>query len=342
MNLSQVFRILVLFSFLFSVSSNLLAQVDEVREITGLPIAIGQPVIYGRVVLENFDRNAKRPIIFVSLVSGGTQIERRPANSSGHFYFMRRAVPGATLVLEIDGMELQRAFLTPTGSDQIRQDFSIDWRAIRGGVPSARGNVISAKDSYKRTTENQTALDKAMRHMRDGKNSEAIAAFEALLAKDPNDHHAWMLLGTLYMAEKKTGSAEEAYKKALALKPALTSALLNYGRLEMTRKSFEKAIELLLKAVEAEPNSADANHFLGESYLQIKKGSLAVGYLNKAIELAPIEKAELHLRLAALYNGAGLKDRAAEEYKKFLEKINDHPERKKFEQYIKENSLRTQ
>jgi hypothetical protein len=43
------------------------------------------------------------------------------------------------------------------------------------------------------------------------------------------------------------------------------------------------------------------------------------------------------LRLAALYNAAGLKDRAAAEYEQFLAKNPNHPDRKKFEEYIKEN-----
>ena len=38
-----------------------------------------------------------------------------------------------------------------------------------------------------------------------------------------------------------------------------------------------------------------------------------------------------------LYNAAGLKDRAAAEYKMFLEKVPDHPEKTKFEKYIAEN-----
>jgi hypothetical protein len=47
------------------------------------------------------------------------------------------------------------------------------------------------------------------------------------------------------------------------------------------------------------------------------------------------------LRLAALYNAAGLKDRAALEYKAFLEKVKTHPDRKKFEQYVKDNLPKT-
>ena len=57
----------------------------------------------------------------------------------------------------------------------------------------------------------------------------------------------------------------------------------------------------------------------------------------EALKLDPVGKAEAHLRLAALYNGAGMKDKAANEYVEFLKKKPDYPERKKLEQYIAEN-----
>ena len=72
--------------------------------------------------------------------------------------------------------------------------------------------------------------------------------------------------------------------------------------------------------------------------MQAKQGSKAVIALNEAIRLAPDENADLHLRLAALYNAAGAKDRAANEYKLFLAKRPKYPESQKLEKYIKENS----
>jgi Tfp pilus assembly protein PilF len=71
--------------------------------------------------------------------------------------------------------------------------------------------------------------------------------------------------------------------------------------------------------------------------LQIKNGSNAVVYLYEAIKLDPIGKADAHLRLAALYNGAGLKDKAAAEYEQFLQKKPDYPDRRKLELYISQN-----
>jgi tetratricopeptide (TPR) repeat protein len=77
---------------------------------------------------------------------------------------------------------------------------------------------------------------------------------------------------------------------------------------------------------------------LGECYLQVKKGNQAAFHFNEALRLAPIEKAEARLRLASLYNAAGMKDKAVVEYKAFLEVVKDHPDRAKIEQYIKDNS----
>jgi tetratricopeptide (TPR) repeat protein len=89
--------------------------------------------------------------------------------------------------------------------------------------------------------------------------------------------------------------------------------------------------------VELRPQSAEANYLLGEAYLQVKKGSKAVAYFGEALKLDPVGMTNAHLRLAALYDAAGLKDRAAAEYEEFLKKQPDYPDRKKLEQYISAN-----
>jgi len=47
--------------------------------------------------------------------------------------------------------------------------------------------------------------------------------------------------------------------------------------------------------------------------------------------------AQAHLRLAALYNAAAMKSRAAEEFEAFLKKKPDYPDRKTLEEYISQN-----
>jgi tetratricopeptide (TPR) repeat protein len=154
---------------------------------------------------------------------------------------------------------------------------------------------------------------------------------------DPADFPAWQELGTLYFKQKNYAEADKAYMQAIAKHPNYGSALLSLGRLRIVQKNYDGAIEALLEAVKALPTSAEANYFLGEAYLQNKKGSLAVDYLNQAIKLDPVGMADAHLRLAALYNAAGLKDKAAAEYEEFLKKNPDYQDKKKLEDYITAN-----
>ncbi len=330
---------LILFTCLF-LNAPVFAQIDEIREITGLPIPIGAAVIYGQVVISNFPRGEKRPSILVFLESNGSQVARYQANDRGYYFFLKRPAPGSIVVFEIDGINVGRVFLTPTGSDQVRQDATVDWRMLRGSSNSATG-VISANEKYPRDTENEKMFENGMKLVREKKNSEATELFQKVVATDPKDYLAWTMLASIYSAEKKQSEAVTSYNRALEAKPDLMIAMTGLGRLELARKDHDAAIVILSKAVATNAGSAEANHLLGEAYLAAKKGSLAVGYLNKAIEIAPVEMAEVHLRLAALYNGAGLKEKAALEYKLFLDKVKDHPDKKKFEQYVKENAQRS-
>jgi len=96
-------------------------------------------------------------------------------------------------------------------------------------------------------------------------------------------------------------------------------------------------VDPLSRATEARPDSAEAHFLLGETYLELKQGSKAVPQLNEALRLDPNGKADAHLLLAALYDAAGLKDRAAGEYQQFLAKRPNFSDRKKLERYISEH-----
>ena len=86
-----------------------------------------------------------------------------------------------------------------------------------------------------------------------------------------------------------------------------------------------------------DPTSARAYRLLGEAYLQNKQGNLGLAALDRAIELDPQGMAECHLLKARLYDLAGAKHLASAEYRAFLAKVSDHPDKKKFEQYIQDN-----
>ena len=149
--------------------------------------------------------------------------------------------------------------------------------------------------------------------------------------------HKKIFIKTVYLFKQSLDESEQAYLKAISERPTFFLAQMNLGKLRFIRKKYEESIDPLTEAVKIQASSADANYYLGEAYLQLKKGSKAVGYLYEALKLDPVGRAEVHLHLAALYNAAKLKDKAAAEYAEFLKKKPDYPDRKKLEQYIAEN-----
>jgi tetratricopeptide (TPR) repeat protein len=341
MNVLSKLSLLFLLSGAFS--GSVCAQDDEARQASGLPMLIGENssnksrgALSGKLTIQGLDPTKPKPTVYVAVYYLGALIDKRVVNDSGYYYVPSVPRENAILAVEVDGIEMGRYSVPSSAMGSIKQDLVINW--LQGQNPKERIGVLSIKNYYQRSSDNQKIFEKALVSVKEKKPDNSIKLFKQLLENDPQDFVAWTELGTLYFSGEKYAEAEAAYTKALELKPDFIVSLLNLGKLYLAQKQAEKAFPALIKAVETEPGSADAQHYLGEAYLQARKGSKAVIYLNEAIRLAPAEKADIHLRLAVLYNAANLKDKAVDEYKLFLEKIPKHAEREKIEKYIKENS----
>jgi tetratricopeptide (TPR) repeat protein len=327
-----------------------LSQDEEGRRQNGLPTLIAprggdntpsgsNATINGVVVIQGPDENSSLSTLTIVVKSNGREIERRAIQNKGAFSFTNMPRLGVSLVLEADNEEVavyQLGNLNPPPLDN-RQDIIVTSEQL-GRAARHRNEIITILNSYRRTPDNQKILDNALEASRRKKYELSLKLFRQLLGSDPNDFVAWNELGNLYFAAEKTGDAESAYNMTLTIKTDFAPSLFNLGKLLLAQKKYDSSIENLARAVALSPDSADINQCLGEAYLGAKKGSKAVGYLYRAIELAPIEKAEIHLRLAALYNAANMKGRAAAEYKMFLTKVPKYAERQALEKYIKENS----
>jgi tetratricopeptide (TPR) repeat protein len=271
-----------------------------------------------------------------------TVLDRTPISNGGRYRFLDLPDGEYDVAVEVDNTEVARfhvvlASLPNVGKSDTRRDIALELRPTGPAGPGSKPATISAADLYKRTDANEKLFSRAQHATNDKKYDLAITSLRELVTLDPQDFQAWTELGTNYLLKESYDDAEKAYLRAVEVRPSFFLALLNLGRLYLTQKKSEPAIENLTRAIQLKPDSADANYFLGEAYLQIKKGSLAVGYLNEAIRLDPQGKAEVHLRLALLYNAAGMKDKAAAEYEEFLKKRPNYAERKKLEQYITDN-----
>ncbi|CAN5410665.1 hypothetical protein BH10ACI2_BH10ACI2_24190 [soil metagenome] len=321
---------------LFSLSVS--AQVDEICGEAGITPGLDSPFahvpyVYGRVTLQGFDKTAKAPKVTVIMADTGQSAERWNADKSGNYCFKRKG-SGGSIVVEMNGIEVARRALQSVGAAQQREDFEI---VSPNDQKSPPPSVISAKfpyppnpktaDLYKQTIEAEKSKD----------SSKMIEHLKGIVSIDPADFLAWNKLGSLYIDQKSYPEADAALRKSLELRVDYTPAWINVGQLRVAQKAYPAAIEIFKHAVELDPTSAIAFQQLGQAYLLNKQGTLGAEALNQALKLDPTGMAECHLQLAHLYELAGAKQLAASEYKAFVEKVPNHPDRKKFEKFIKDN-----
>lgn len=313
-----------------------IGQIDEICAESGLNPSLDSPFahtpyVYGRVTLKGFAAG-KSSQVTVVLIDGGT--ERTKIERSGNYCFKRKSSGGAVAV-EVDGLEVTRRQLPGFGTPQQREDFEIASTPPETLPPAA---VVSAKFSHPPNEKTAELYKKTLEAERNNEPTKAIEYLKEIVAIDTADFIAWAKLGSLFFAASKFPEADDAFRKSLELRVDYTPAWINVGQMRVAQKQYEAAIGIFQHVTDIEPTSARAFQLLGESYLLAKKGSLAVVALNNAIELDPIGMAQCHLQMARLYELAGAKQLAVNEYKRFLEKMPNHPDRKKFEKFIKDNS----
>lgn len=266
------------------------------------------------------------------------EIGRERVASGGRYRFLGLGNGEYEIAVQVGNEEIARihVHVMELQNSDIRKDIELQWAANRAPGSLNHPQTVSA-DACSHTAANEESFKKASDHLKNKNLDAAISLLNQIVGSDPKDCVAWTELGTAYFRKGDLDSADKSYQRALQEQPSFLPALINLGKLRITRKNFEGAIAVLSLALKEQPLSADANLLVGEAYLQIKKGSKAVGYLNEAIRLDPIGKAEAHLRLAALYKGAGLKDKATIEYEQFLAKRPDYPDKEALQRYIKAN-----
>jgi cytochrome c-type biogenesis protein CcmH/NrfG len=323
------------FSPLFlSFSIALLAALTLAR--TAVAQSAPAHTLYGDFKVDESHAPGSAPKMFNVILKGsfGNTVARQTVSDNGRFIFPRVGNGEYDIVVELESTEVARVHVTlnQSISTDIRQDISLEWRGTPGARLPKPGTI--AADTYARSSANQSLLEKALDAAKKKSYAQSIALLRQVVESDPKDYEAWTELGTQQFNDGANDDAEKSFARAAEERPTFLLPYLNLGKLRLARKDYDGAVEALTKAVALTPPSADANYQLGEAYLQLKRGSKAVPYFTEAIRLG---KTEGHLRLAALYNAAGLRDRAAAEYEQFLLKNPDYPERKKLEAYIKEN-----
>lgn len=295
-------------------------------------------IVYGDVKVTQAEGAADKPISLDIILFNefGNAFARQRVQSNGRYRFIDIPDGRYYIVVEYDGQELDRFIVD--FSSQYKSDMTHDIELqARALSVASKAAAVTAADKYDRKSKTASLFAKAQEAAKNKKYDEAATLFHQVVDTDAADFPAWYELGTIYFIQKNYAEAEKAYLQAIAKHPDYGVALISLGRLRIVQKNYDGAIEALSQGLKIMPTSAQANFFLGEAYLQKKKGSLAVGYLNEALKLDPVGMADAHLRLAALYNAAGMKDKAATEYEEFLKIVPDYENKQQLQDYISAN-----
>jgi tetratricopeptide (TPR) repeat protein len=301
----------------------------------------GGHTLFGDLKVDESKVEGVVPLSFdvVLYTEGGLLLGRQTVTNNSRYRFLNLADGRYDVVVEVEGSEVARVhvWVKSAYKTDFRQDLHLEWRASLSQRQRAKAQTVSAADFYDRTGRNKSLFEKAQRLLDKRRYREATPLLNEIVANDTADFQAWTELGTAHLMGGDAAEAEKAYRRAIQERPTFLLALLNLGRLLNTQKRYAEASDVLSRATEVRPDSADSHFLLGDTYLKLKLGSKAVPHLTEALRLDPNGKAEAHLLLAALYDGAGLKDRAASEYEEFLTKRPDYRDRKRLEQYISAN-----
>jgi tetratricopeptide (TPR) repeat protein len=295
--------------------------------------------LYGDLIIDESKVIGLKPLNFDVILYSEAKIliSRQSTANNGRYRFNNLPTGVYELAIEVENNEIARLTVdlrSPLLKD-VRRDIEFEWRTPNNtAAPPA---AVTDRVTYARSAASQKLFMLARQAAGKKEYDKAAELLQQITTGDAKDFEVWFELANVHFRQKKLVEAENEYLCAIDAHSQFFLALLNLGRLELFQKQFDVAIQVLERAVNIHSDSADANYFLGEAYLQNKRGSSAVVYFEEALRLDPQGMAEVHLQLARLYHKAGMKDKAAGEYEKFLQKKPDYPEKKKLTDYIAAN-----
>ncbi|MBX3297523.1 MAG: hypothetical protein KF762_17625 [Acidobacteria bacterium] len=315
------------------------AQVDDICGEFGFMATLDAPrltapYVYGRVRVLGAKSGEKVPKVAVTYSNRSQSPERITLGRSGNYCFRLTNRSDGMLVVDVDGVEVARRQVASFGPPQVCEDFEV---IVGDGSNAERTGVISSKYRYPRN-ERTAAFYKQAAEAEAAKDLVAATkALQAVVKEDAKDFIGWGLLAGVLLERKLLTEADAAVRRSLELKVEYVPVWMTAGRIRTAQTQYAAAIEIFKHAATLEPKNARVYQLLGETYLLAKQGTLGAEALNKAIDLDPLGMADLHLQLAHLYQLAKAPALAAAEYKKFLAKVPDHPDKAKFEKFINEN-----
>ena len=149
----------------------------------------------------------------------------------------------------------------------------------------------------------------ALKHL--GRHDEARAAFDTVLARAPNAAGARNNRGDTLLALGLPAEALADFDRAIALQPAMPQAYLGRGIALQRLHRLEDSLACFTKALALWPECADAFFFRALSLDRLGRGEEALGDYDKALQLEPDSVALVGNRASLLLTLKRFSDAAA-------------------------------
>ncbi len=231
-------------------------------------------------------------------------------NPNGDFYLQKTFVGGGD---EIESGASVFVFVNKNASKTLAKKQSYSGERSSGEIcDSARckrqKSLPSAKINL--TLQAQKSLDAGNQFYKNGKFTEAAAAYQKSARLKPN-YAAYFGLGEAKFELKDKPQALAAYEKAVSLNPKLDEALYNIGVIRYEQKDYAGALQPLQQAVNIAPVEASEYYYYGLTLNELKRKEEAAAAMREAVSLDP-KFVEAYQKLADWYDELGRKNESIE------------------------------
>jgi tetratricopeptide (TPR) repeat protein len=161
-------------------------------------------------------------------------------------------------------------------------------------------------------------------YWKQGKEKEAISAFERCLARDPENSDSIFFLAHALEVSGQPGRAAELYQQGLKISPEYADLQLGLARVWLRQGKVAEAQQLALQALRKSPQNVDALLVAGLVYMREENLAKARQYLEQGVKLSD-GYLDFHFALARLAENEKNFPEAIREYDRILK---DHPDDK--------------
>ena len=187
------------------------------------------------------------------------------------------------------------------------EDDQAAYYLLQGEVFSALRQFSDAEASFGRAVELQPDLARAhfqlgVHFLRDEKHRQAATALERVVALEPGNSRARLLLGNVYCLQLNLDSlALRQFTAVARAAPRYPAVQFGLGRLLFRQGRDREAVEHFRSELESHPEHAEARFHLAKALLRMGRTEEVLGHL-QALEGKEVDPAELQFFLAKTYH----------------------------------------